>query len=147
MHARLLGHSVFGRSTGRLEAEKLQSSKLCSRPSGQQPAGRKPESVNEALEWNEISVLVGHEPAHWLIGSLRCETTSLPRNLWIQLLSTEALYPRRQDNSAKPLRKPENSYGRVKKAILHIKNSGNPRLLRILPNPNSVMDMLIANIC
>ena len=112
-HARLFGRSVLGRSTGRLDAEMLKSYKLCSHPSCQQPAGRKQEHVNEALEWNEISVPVGHDPAHWLIDSLHCETTSLPRNLWNQLLSTEASYPRRHDTSAKPLRKPENSYGRV----------------------------------
>jgi hypothetical protein len=43
IHARLLCHTVFGRSTGRLEPEMFQSSKLCSRL-----AGRKPERVNEA---------------------------------------------------------------------------------------------------
>jgi hypothetical protein len=37
------------------------------------------------------------------------------RNLWHQLISTEASYPRREDTSAKLLLKPENSYGRVKK--------------------------------
>lgn len=80
------------------------------------------------LEWNEISVLVGNDPAHWLIGSLRCETTSLPRNLWNQLLSTETLYPRKQDTSAKPLRKPENSYGRVQKLFCIQKSSVKARL-------------------
>jgi len=53
-HARLLGHSVLHRSTGRLEPEMFQSSKLCTRPSGQLLAGRKPEHMNEAVMPNDV---------------------------------------------------------------------------------------------